>query len=255
MKEGIRLDYDRLLNIIAEAGRLLIEHGAEIYRVEETMVRLCESFEHVEKADSFVLPTGIMLSLQAQNQTYTRILRVHYKELNLDVIDRINTLSREAVKHPFTIEELETKINELTKVPSLSIKKQLLGSCIGAFGFALFFQGNIWEAMTSLFIAIVIVLVKNFLNKLEIHSFMNQLICAACAALCARTFDLYFTLREDILIISSIMLLVPGLAITNAIRDTMRTDYVSGVAKAMEALISAVAIALGIVLVLTLYKG
>ena len=49
------------------------------------------------------------------------------------------------------------------------------------------------------------------------------------------------------------MLLVPGLAITNAIRDTMRTDYVSGVARATEAIICAVAIAIGIVLVLTLY--
>jgi uncharacterized membrane protein YjjP (DUF1212 family) len=62
-------------------------------------------------------------------------------------------------------------------------------------------------------------------------------------------------IREEILIISSIMLLVPGLAITNAIRDTMRTDYVSGVARAIEATICAVAIALGIVLVLSLYKG
>ena len=76
------MDYNRLLNIIAEAGRLLIEHGAEIYRVEETMVHLAQSFQEVEQADSFVLPTGIMLSLQTSTQTYTRIIRVHYKELN-----------------------------------------------------------------------------------------------------------------------------------------------------------------------------
>lgn len=249
------MDYNRLLNIIAEAGRLLIEHGAEIYRVEETMVHLAQSFQEVEQADSFVLPTGIMLSLQTSTQTYTRIIRVHYKELNLDLIDRINDLSREAVKHPFTIDELETKIEALKKVKTLSLKSQLIGSCIGASGFALFFQGTLLEAFACVFIAIMIVLCKFSLNKVQLHSFISQAFAAACAAFCARTLDCTFGLREDILIIASIMLLVPGLAITNAIRDTMRTDYVSGVARAIDAVLCAVAIAIGIVLVLTLYKG
>ena len=255
VKEGSIVDFNYLLNMIAEVGRLLIEHGAEIYRVEETMVRLAESFEHVEQADSFVLPTGIMLSIRANKQTYTRIVRVHYKELNLDMIDALNALSREAVKNPITIEQLEAKINELKQVKSLSLKTQLIGSCIGAFGFALFFQGSMMEAFASFIIAIMIVLCKYLLNKVQLHSFMSQLLAAACAAFCARTLGLLFLLREDILIISSIMLLVPGLAITNAIRDTMHTDYVSGVARAVEAILSAVAIALGIVLVLTLYQG
>ena len=249
------MNYHRLLNVVAKAGRLLIEHGTEIYRVEETMVHLAQSFKEVEKADSFVLPTGIMLSIEAQNQTYTRIIRVHYQELNLDLIDRINALSREAVSHPFTLEELEAKMNQLSSLNALRLKRQLIGSCIGAFGFALFFQGTLLEAIACVFIAIMIVLCKYCLNKVQLHSFINQAIAAAGAAFCARSIDSLFGLREDILIISSIMLLVPGLAITNAIRDTMRTDYVSGVARATEAIICAVAIAIGIVLVLTLYKG
>lgn len=245
----------RLLNAIAEVGRLLIEYGAEIYRVEETMVHLAESFERVEKADSFVLPTGIMLSLQTKDQTYTRIIRVHYKELNLSLIDRLNALSRGAVKNPLTLEELEKELAVLKQLKPQRFVTKLLGSCVGAFGFALFFQGNLYEAIASLLIAIVIVLCKEILNKVSLHGFMIQLFAAASAALCARAIASTFLLREDILIISSIMLLVPGLAITNAIRDTMRTDYVSGVARAIEAVLSAVAIALGIVFILSLYKG
>lgn len=249
------MDHHRLLNAIAEVGRLLIEHGAEIYRVEETMVHLAESFEAVEKADSFVLPTGIMFSLQINQDTYTRIVRVHNLELNLDIIDRLNALSRNAVKQQISLETLEKEIDEIKNRKPQSFKMKLAGSCIGAFGFALFFQGTLLEAIACLFIAIVIVLCKSSFSKLQFHSFICQGVAAASAALCARTFDCNFGLREEILIISSIMLLVPGLAITNAIRDTMRTDYVSGVARAIEATICAVAIALGIVLVLSLYKG
>ena len=54
---------DQLLNVVGYAGKLLIESGAEIYRVEETMVRLCHSFHEVQDAESFVTPTGIMLSI------------------------------------------------------------------------------------------------------------------------------------------------------------------------------------------------
>ena len=57
------MDADKLLETIAYAGKLLIESGAEIYRVEETMVKMSRSFPEVEDAQSFVLPTGIMLSL------------------------------------------------------------------------------------------------------------------------------------------------------------------------------------------------
>ena len=59
----------------------------------------------------------------------------------------------------------------------------------------------------------------------------------------------------DTLIISVIMLLVPGLAITTAIRDTVSGDLVSGLARTAEALFVAVAIALGSGLMFTLLGG
>jgi uncharacterized membrane protein YjjP (DUF1212 family) len=51
------------------------------------------------------------------------------------------------------------------------------------------------------------------------------------------------------------MPLVPGVAITNAIRDTLNGDYVSGAARAVEAFIKALAIALGVGLGLMLFGG
>lgn len=250
------MDYNRLLNVIARSGKLLIEHGAEIYRVEETMVHLCRSFQEVEEADSYVIPTGIMLSMTVNNQTYTRIVRVHHKELNLDIIHQVNALSREAVSTPLTLEELETRIAALEQRNPQSLWKTLAGSCIGAFGFALFFQGTILEAIASLLIAIGIVLCSQLLNRISLHTFFVKMVASATAAFLAILFHMMMrTLRVDIMIISSIMLLVPGLAITNAIRDTMYTDYVSGVARALEALISAVAIAVGVVFILTLCRG
>ena len=93
---------DQLLNVVGYAGKLLIESGAEIYRVEETMVRLCTSFPEVEDAQSFVTTTGIMFSITVAKKTHTKILRVHTRGVDLNCIDKINSLSRETALQSFT---------------------------------------------------------------------------------------------------------------------------------------------------------
>ena len=104
------MDTNRLLNTVGFAGKLLIQSGAEIYRVEETMVRLCKSFVEVQDADSFVTPTGIMFSITVNDQTFTKIMRVHSRSVDLNCIDKINALSRKASVTPYTLEELEQSL-------------------------------------------------------------------------------------------------------------------------------------------------
>ena len=49
------------------------------------------------------------------------------------------------------------------------------------------------------------------------------------------------------------MLLVPGLAITNAIRDTIAGDLVSGIARAVEAFLTAIGVAVGTGVILSFW--
>ena len=53
-------------------------------------------------------------------------------------------------------------------------------------------------------------------------------------------------MNMDTVMIGSFMPLVPGMAITNAVRDTLRGDYLSGGARVMEAFLKALGIAIGI---------
>ncbi|MCR0503461.1 threonine/serine exporter family protein, partial [[Clostridium] innocuum] len=96
------MNTDQLLDVASYAGKLLIESGAEIYRVEETMVRLCKSFPEVEDAQSFVTTTGIMFSITVAKKTHTKILRVHTRGVDLNCIDKINSLSRETAGSSYT---------------------------------------------------------------------------------------------------------------------------------------------------------
>ena len=150
------MDTNRLLNTVGFAGKLLIQSGAEIYRVEETMVRLCKSFVEVQDADSFVTPTGIMFSITVNDQTFTKIMRVHSRSVDLNCIDKINALSRKASVTPYTLEELETELDEIRKQTRYSFLVTMLFGAIGAAGFAIFFDGTWKEAICAFIIGIFI---------------------------------------------------------------------------------------------------
>lgn len=250
------MNTNQLLEMACYAGKLLIESGAEIYRVEETMVRLCTSFEEVEDAESFVTPTGIMFSITVHKSTYTKILRVHSRGVDLNCIDKINTLSRDAAAQTFSIEELQEKLQAIAKEERYSFPVTLFFGALSAAGFAIFFGGSYADALCSFVIGLAIKLVCQLMDKLRFNGFFTNALAAGIAALCAIALhDLWGKTDVDILIISSIMLLVPGLAITNAIRDTVAGDYLSGVARATEAFLVAIAIAAGIGFVLSMSIG
>ena len=245
------MNADQLLNVVGYAGKLLIESGAEIYRVEETMVRLCKSFHEVEDAESFVTLTGIMLSITVDQKTSTKILRVHSRGVDLHCIDSINTLSRQASITPFTLDELDQKLQEIGKLPRYSILTTLFFAAISAAGFSMFFKGTAMDMLCSFGIGFFIKFITYLMERREINNFFTNAIGAACAAILALLSHAYVPHTEvDNIIISSIMLLVPGLAITNAVRDTVAGDYLSGLARASEAILVAIAIAAGIGMVL-----
>lgn len=240
------MDIEKLLNTIIQAGTMLVESGAEVNRVEETMVRMCRCFEGVEYADSYVTLTGIMFSLTYEHKTITRICRVHAGEVDLNRIDQINTLSRRTCKEHISVDELARELEKIQTLPRYSFLETMLFGAVGAAGFAIFFEGTLLEMIMSFFIGILIRCTSCFLSKHTLNSFLNNAISAGVAALFALCIHAWLPQTNlDIMIISSFMLLVPGLAITNAIRDTIAGDYVSGVARAVDAFLCAVAIAVG----------
>ena len=220
------MNIEKLLNTIIEAGKMLVESGAEVNRVEETMVRMCRCFEGIEYADSYVTLTGIMFSLTYDNQ--------------------INTLSRSICMNPISVDELANELEKIKKISRYTFKETMFFGAVGAAGFGIFFNGTLLEIVMSFFIGILIRCISCFLSKHKLNSFLNNAISAGSAALSAQLIHQVLPQTNvDIMVISSFMLLVPGLAITNAIRDTIAGDYVSGVARAADAFLCAVAIAVG----------
>jgi uncharacterized membrane protein YjjP (DUF1212 family) len=248
------LDINKIGHIAVEAGRIILENGGETYRVEDTIIRICAAFG-VRHADSFVTPTGIMMSVIDKNgMTISIIKRIRTRTVNLEKICKVNELSRNIHKFIHSEEEMLKHLKEIDATPRYNYKETIFFAALAAGFFTLLFGGQFRDFLLALIIGALIKSTSVYLNSFSINDFFINIVGGAMAALLALTFNqLGFVGNFDKLIIGSIMLLVPGLAITNAIRDTIAGDLVAGLTRATEAFLVAIGIAVGSGIMLKLW--
>lgn len=241
------------VDAVVKAGSLLMKAGAEVYRVEDTMQALGNSIPQVSECIPYVTSTGVMCSLVYEGVTFTRIARIKDQSRNISIINAVNHLSRQSVKYHYSSMELEEKLDKISELPIYPTWAKGLFGAIGAMGFAIFFGGNLWDVIATFFIGLFIRFGDAWMDRIEINDFLSTAFLSVIAGGFSVLVAHYFSATsQDTLIISSIMLLVPGLAIMNAIRDIMMGEYISGTASLMQALFVAAAIAIGIALSLYL---
>ena len=56
------MDINRILNFTSNAGKIMLQSGGETYRVEETITRMCQSFD-IDNVDAFASPTAVIVSI------------------------------------------------------------------------------------------------------------------------------------------------------------------------------------------------
>ncbi|MGN2368909.1 threonine/serine exporter family protein [Clostridium cagae] len=239
------MDLNKLLKVSTFAGKIMLESGAETYRVEETICRICTSFG-VDQADSFVIPTGIMVSISHGDEVVSLVKRVTSRGVDLNKIDKINDLARKTQIELLSIDEFNRELIEISKGDRYSNSYTFFWSAISAGSFAMLFGGNVKDFIVATLIGLIIKIVITICQKLSINEFFVNTLCGAICAFLALIFiKLNIGSNLDKIIIGAIMLLVPGLTITNAIRDTIAGDLLSGMTKALEAFLVAVSIAVG----------
>ena len=129
---------DKILTLATRTGKALLESGAETYRVEDTICRICRSL-HMEEAESICLPTGIYVTAMMNGKSYTKIARIPERSTNLHKVDRLNQLSRDA--STLDEHEFEKKLDEIINETPYSNITDLLFAGLSAFGFVLVFGG------------------------------------------------------------------------------------------------------------------
>lgn len=241
------MDYDELLQFATEMGYRLQVCGAEIYRVEESVQRILSAYG-ASTGEVFAIPNCLNVSVTAPGgRPLTRIRRVGFHGTDIYRLEALNSLSRKVCA---TVPPLSEASAQLASIcadrTAYSFPVQMGAYYCGAFFFSLFFGGGLRDAFCGGLCGLVIGLSLSFMDKLRTNLFFKTFISGSLSALAALALTgMGLGLRSDIIIIGALMALVPGIAFTNAMRDIIAGDMVTGISKTAEAILIGVSIALG----------
>lgn len=240
------MNYTELINTAVDVGYLLVVNGGEIYRAEESMQRIFRAYG-VEAGEVFAIPTLIEVTVSTPDgKPITRIRRVPVRRIDLDRVEQVNSLCRRIWKEAPPFSEIRSELGRIEKRPVLTFGMQTAAFALIAAAFTLFYGGSLRDAAAALFCGAAIRLVTRSLEKFRVNSFFVNVaasFAAAAIALTAAHFDIY--LSYDKIIIGSLMTLVPGIAITNFMRDIIAGDLIAGILRLTESVLVATAIAIG----------
>ena len=240
------MDYDILLDLATDLGYRLAMSGAETFRVEDSICHIMRAYGI--EGEAFAIPNCLTVSVKtADGKPLTRMRRIGYHGNDLDCVERYSNLSRRICAELPSPETALEWLREIEKTPrSYGTIVTLLGNFLGAGGFAILFGSTFWDSLLSGLCGLIVGTVGIFTDKLKANLFSRTIIASFLMALAA-----YFAAgwqiadNADTIIIGALMILVPGLLFTNAIRDIIHGDTNSGINRIVQVLLIAAAIALG----------
>ena len=240
-----------LLDCMLEMGDLLLDAGAEISRVEDTPSRMGRAYGAL-RTDVFVIPSLISISMEfVEGEATTQTRRIHSNGLtDFYRLEKLNALSRSCCAEPLPTPELRAQLDHVAagRKPFAVI---LGGSVLAAFSFAIFFGGSIWDGLASAVFAVAVVLLQERLGRTELNTVAFNLLVSLLIGLGVGVFAAILpVLHMDKILIGDIMLLIPGLAMTNAVRNMLVGTTISGAVRLAESLIWAGALAGGFMVAL-----
>lgn len=238
-------DENKLLHLLLEMGERLLDAGAEINRVEDTLERIGLAYG-ASKMNVFVITSSIIITMETSDgRLLTHTRRVNFNNsTDFTVLEQLNELSRQCCTNPLPLAEFAERM----RVHEDPARRRTLyvGSIIASGSFAMFFGGTWQDALAAAAVSILICFLQEKGTKLFSNSIMFDLVCAFLSGtvICIIVKILPF-LNMDKIMIGDIMLLIPGIAITNAIRDMLMGDTISGLMRLIESILWAGALAAG----------
>ena len=242
----VLMDYYLLTELTARIAYHLALSGAETFRIEETMRRIIGAYGI--ECQAFAIPNCVMVSLEAANGKPLMVMkRVGFHGNDLEAVEKLNALSRRICAETPAPEVAAQWLKEtLAARRTYSAAAYYLGNFLGAAGFCPVFGGTMRDSLWAGLMGLIIGFVSRQMDKWETNPFFSTIAAAFLMAVPAYLLaGLHLLDYVDAVIIGSLMILVPGLLITNSMRDIIYGDTNSGINRIVQVFLSAFAIAMG----------
>ncbi len=237
---------ENLLSVIMNLGKEMLMCGAEVNRVEDTISRLCDAY-NLQNAEIFSITSLILVTVKDEHgKSFVQSRRILSYVFNFYRLEELNALSRTVCKSTPSAEDFQVMLDEIIKNSHFSKLLRLIGFILTSGGFCMLFKGSFSDAFCAAAISVVVFLIERLFTRFAINGIFYNFLSSLFAGVMAIWLDsLAIGVHMDKIMIGDIMLLIPGLMLTNAIKDMMNGDTMAGFLRFCEALLTALAIALG----------
>ena len=242
-----------LLRNALDIGEALLRNGAEVYRVEDSVQRVLKAYG-AARVDVFTIPSLIAATLEMEGEPpVTQTRRILQTATDFDALTRLNALCRDVCREKPAPVEIAARLKLILSRPSYSPAALLAMYMVVSFAFTVFFGGSWADAAASAVGGALLFLVVRGMKKLGISMVFTHLGGAAVAAASALMMVKFGVGQHlDKIVIGNIMLLIPGIELTNGMRDLFSGDILAGLLHIGEAVFLAMVIALGAAYILSL---
>lgn len=244
-----------LLTCVMDIGEQMLVCGAEVHRVEDSVNRMCLALG-AKRVDIFIITSSMVVTVYTNDdEALTQTRRITGIGSNLEYLHWLNHLSRKICSTPMDAAQIRAEFQNI-RAKTYSFGAQCLACAIIAGSFTLFFGGSVTQALISLCVGALVKLLSRLCEGMVTNRVFDKFLCAFGASMLAfLAWRLHWVESIDKIIIGNIMTLIPGIGLTNALRDLFTGDHIAGLLRTIEAGLIALVIVAGYFLSAILMGG
>lgn len=239
-----------ILSLIMDMGELLLAHGAEVSRVEDTIRRLCRAYGCI-RSDVFTITSSIIVTAVSPGEyAVTQTRRIRERDTDLGTVEKVNALARSVCGEPVSAAILRQEIQLIREAKKAPWYLNLAMYMMISASLSVFFGGTWMDGLAASLSGMVLYAALYGSSVLKLNSIIQTMACSALTALSVMLLlRLGIGSHPDKIMIGNIMLVIPGIQLTTSIRDMINGDMISGLLNMSEALLKAISVAMGFAII------
>lgn len=237
----------QMLSLFVDAGRLMLQSGAEIGRADTTIKLMGQAYGAVQMDILAITNFLVVTMVMPDGNEYTITRRINSMGTDFGRIESLNALSRSYCAKPFSADELRAKLSFIAAKPKNQLKSYAGNALVGLM-FSAFFGASLSDAIVCSVLSLFVCYISKHLARYCSSNIFYNFLCSLIAGFSACMVQLFLPIHADKVMMGLIMLMIPGRALTNSIKDIFLGDTLSGIMRFTEALFCGAAIAFGFII-------
>lgn len=235
-------------NLVTRLGNDILINGGEIFRANEAMQCAARTLR-LDHFSAYVIANGIFSTVIIDGRFHSsKISYVPLAPTMLCRVEALNELSRKIADGLCGPYEIRCELDRIERMQTAGKRAQILASGFGSASFCYLFRGSFFDAGTAFLAGVFLYLFLIYgAPRISVSRIMRNILASGLVALfCCAAHELGLGDNLDRIMIGAIFPMVPGIPLTNSIRNFMENDYLSGLIRLVDAFLTAGSIAIGV---------